>query len=184
MSNLKCSHDDILLFWSGELPEEKKGPVLNHLERCAQCRVLISDLTGIQEQVKALPTVSSQSEIPDPFSQLKRREKRAFIPQMLPWMAPAIAAAAAAVLIFFAVPNYWGPGGDHRTLVAGKDNFCIQKDLADLRSRVSLFRRGMSALRPKLALKNDVPAGRSILKIRKRMMHFKAYSQCRMAVHT
>lgn len=52
---MRCKYEELMLYWSGELPQKRHGEVEQHLKTCEQCRKMLADLEVLDQEVKTLP---------------------------------------------------------------------------------------------------------------------------------
>lgn len=96
---MECSHDQILLYESGELDHKTTAELETHLSQCEQCRSWLEELNQLHEMFHQLPTVKIPS---DPAGRLSRTERpQTRLGGLLRWLAipvPAWGVACALII--------------------------------------------------------------------------------------
>ncbi len=60
---MRCKERQVMLYWSGELSGNKQTDMEAHLETCATCRKLLTELEGLQQEFQVLPLVEPDKDL-------------------------------------------------------------------------------------------------------------------------
>ncbi len=100
---MRCTYEDIMLYWSGELSGKRRDEMENHLKTCDQCRQMLSDLEALEQEVKTLPLLKPGKDLVQiALEKYERSEKRFW--SLLP--VPAFRFVAALVVVFILSVGY------------------------------------------------------------------------------